>query len=108
MLTRKRQIGAFTVLLVAMAIAGTCFSFAARGQGQSANDTDDWEYLIVAGGRVSLSPGSGQGKQKIFQEAVTVERNLDQLGKEGWILVAVTGSQPEQPVFYLKRPVRSR
>lgn len=109
MITHKRLIGALTVLLVAMSVAMTCFSFAAKGQVQPASDADDWEYLIVAGGRISISPGSpGQGKQKIFQEAVTVERNLDQLGKEGWMLVAVTGNQAEQPVFYLKRPVRSK
>ena len=108
MLTRKGLIGALAVFVFSIVVAGTCFSLAATGQGQSVSDTDDWEYLIVTGGRVNLSTtGAGQTKQKIFQEAVTVERNLDQLGKEGWMLVAVSGGLND-PTFFMKRPVRAK
>jgi len=67
-----------------------------------------WEYLIVADGNVSLNSSSsvGQRKQKDFgREAVTVKKNLDRLGLEGWELVDVGGT-PNEPVFYLKRPKR--
>ena len=71
-------------------------------------DVDRWEYLIVSGGTLSLD-GSGFGsgnKQRVFErEASSVERNLDQLGEEGWELTAVGGSA-NQPAYFLKRPKR--
>jgi hypothetical protein len=75
---------------------------------QRSTSGERWEYLIVAGGTVSVeSSGYGSGrKQKIFQaEASAVERNLDALGEEGWELVTV-GNSPEGPSYFLKRPKR--
>ena len=78
-----------------------------RSDRQEREEAKDWEYLIVAGGNVMLGPGlgsePGRKKQNEFnREAVTVERNLDRLGTQGWELVQVGGA-PNDPVFYLKR-----
>ena len=73
---------------------------------QDSGTREKWEYLIVADGGNSLNSVQtpGQRKQKEFgREAVTVERNLDRLGNEGWELVAVSGT-PNEPTFTLKRP----
>jgi hypothetical protein len=79
----------------------------ARSQDEPAAKSG-WEYLIVADGNVSLTPSGsvGQRKQKDFgREAVTVQKNLDRLGGDGWELVAVGGT-PNEPILYLKRPKR--
>lgn len=95
----------FVLVTLAFAIA-----YVTRSSGLArAQDTDGkakWEYLIVADGGNSLTSVQtpGQRKQKEFgREAVTVERNLDRLGNEGWELVAVSGT-PNEPTFTLKRP----
>jgi len=90
--------------LVLIAIASLAH---ARSQDESAAKSG-WEYLIVADGNVALnSSGSvGPRKQKDFgREAVTVQKNLDRLGTDGWELVDVGGT-PNEPIFYLKRPKR--
>jgi hypothetical protein len=97
---------AFAILLAGSGLAWSV----ARARGQDRQDREegkDWEYLIVAGGNVILGPGlgsePGRKKQNEFnREAVTVERNLDRLGVQGWELVQVGGASND-PVFYLKR-----
>ena len=65
-----------------------------------------WEYLVVQGGTVNLSPGDGGSMRKepgaFSRESFPLEKNLDKLGAKGWELITVTGS-PADPVFYLKR-----
>ena len=104
MITRKRLIAgaAITVLLLVLG---------ASVQKGDSSDDKHWEYLIVAGGNVNLSPTGGtpgRRKQKEFRaEATAVEQNLDRLGEQGWELVAV-GGPINEPAFYLKRPARKQ
>jgi len=68
--------------------------------------TGGWEYLVVQGGTVNLSPSDSGTMRKepgaFGRESFPLEKNLDKLGAKGWELVAVAGS-PGDPVFYLKR-----
>ena len=103
MITRNRLI-AGTAIAVLLLVLG------ASVQKRDSSDDKQWEYLIVAGGNVVLSSSSSapRRKQNEFRvEAIAVEQNLDQLGDQGWELVAVGGSVNE-PAFYLKRPARKR
>jgi hypothetical protein len=65
-----------------------------------------WEYLVVQGGTVNLSPSDGGAMRKepgaFSRESFPLEKNLDKLGAKGWELVAVGGSSGD-PIFYLKR-----
>jgi hypothetical protein len=82
--------------------------------GDSTSDSQ-WEYLIVSGGNVNLTPMSGDqfsGMRKqpdgsFGREAFVLERNLDKLGAKGWELVSVHGV-PSDPIYYLKRPRPAR
>ena len=92
------------VLVAGWYVHGTASQEKHEPKGEGSADVQ-WEYLIVAGGQLSVdSSGYGRGrKQKVFPaEASAVERNLDSLGEEGWELVTVTGTN--QPAFFLKRP----
>lgn len=105
-MNRFHRVLAASFVLVTLAFA---IAYVTRSSGLAkAQDTDSkkWEYLIVADGGNSLTSVQtpGQRKQKEFgREAVTVEKNLDRLGNEGWELVAVSGT-PNEPTFTLKRP----
>jgi hypothetical protein len=81
------------------------------GSGDRARSTDGpsgegWEYLVVQGGTVNLSPSDSGSQRKepgaFNRESFPLEKNLDKLGAKGWELVAVAGP-PGDPVFYLKR-----
>lgn len=65
-----------------------------------------WEYLVVQGGAVNLSPSDGGTMRKepgaFSRESFPLEKNLDKLGAKGWELIAVGGSSGD-PIFYLKR-----
>jgi len=102
MFTRKRLIGVAAIAVLLLVLGASI-------QKRDSSDDKQWEYLIVAGGNVALSSTTstpGKRKQNEFRaEASTVEQNLDRLGDQGWELVTVGGSVNE-PVFYLKRPVR--
>ena len=101
MFTRKRLIGVAAIAVLLLVLGASI-------QKRDSSDDKQWEYLIVAGGNVALASTSTAGKRKQNEfraEASTVEQNLDRLGDQGWELVTVGGSANE-PVFYLKRPVR--
>jgi hypothetical protein len=73
-----------------------------------------WEYLVVAGGTVSLESVSNREFKEMqkqsdgsFREATVLQRNLDKLGAKGWQLVTVNGS-PNSPIYYFKRPKEAR
>ena len=65
-----------------------------------------WEYLVVQGGTVNLSPSDGGSMRKepgaFSRESFPLEKNMDKLGAKGWELVAVSESRGD-PVFYFKR-----
>lgn len=67
---------------------------------------EHWEYLVVAGGSVNLSPSSHEGMRKepgpFSREAFPLETNMDKLGAKGWELVSVSGSGAD-PVLFFKR-----
>jgi hypothetical protein len=105
---RSIWISAMTVL-VAVAITGA----AARSlQDRSSRDEvqsptgDGWEYLVVSGGTVNLSPSDSGSLRKepgaFSREWFPLEKNLDKLGAKGWELITVSGSSAD-PIFYLKR-----
>jgi hypothetical protein len=65
---------------------------------------EQWEYLAVAGPAATLTatnmrkePGDSFGR-----EAFALEQHLDNLGANGWELVAVAGP-PTDPAYYFKR-----
>jgi hypothetical protein len=110
--SRKILLGlaALAILLAGSGLAWSVTHARAQDRQEREEIGKDWEYLIVAGGNVILGPGAGsepgRKKQNEFnREAVTVERNLDRLGTQGWELVQV-GGQPNDPIFYLKRQKR--
>ena len=101
-MNRTGRVLTASVVVVALVAA---FAYSTRTSAQDTDSKQKWEYLIVADGGNSLNSVSspGQRKQRDFgREAVTVERNLDRLGADGWELVAVLGS-PNEPTFMLKR-----
>jgi hypothetical protein len=106
-----RVISALILVTITAVLATGWYAYASapkstRAEAQRDGSTiDRWEYLIVAGGTLTVDSASAAGgrKQKVFQaEASAVERNLDVLGEEGWELTAVAGSV-NQPSFFLKR-----
>ena len=86
-----------------------------RDSGGDSTPDSPWEYLVVSGGNVNLTPMSGEqfsGMRKqpdgsFGREAFVLERNLDKLGAKGWELVSVQGV-PNDPIYYLKRPKPAR
>lgn len=97
------------IVTVAALFAVVILAHSAVVNRADANDDGSgggWEYLVVQGGTVNLSPGDGGSMRKepgaFSRESFPLERNLDKLGAKGWELVTVTGS-PADPVFYLKR-----
>ena len=80
-----------------------------RSVQSSTNDEQGgggWEYLVVQGGTVNLSPSDSGVMRKepgaFSRESFPLEKNLDKLGAKGWELVTVAGS-PADPIFYMKR-----
>jgi hypothetical protein len=67
---------------------------------------EEWEYLAVAGpgpASVSVDPHKRKEPNVPFgREAFALEQHLDQLGANGWELVAV-GGPPTDPAYYFKR-----
>jgi hypothetical protein len=67
---------------------------------------EQWEYLIVIGGTVNLSPSESSTMRKdrneAFREFFPLETNMDKLGAKGWELVSVSGD-PRNPTYYFKR-----
>jgi len=102
---------AISIFLAAITIVlGITFAshLATREKVRAGDDSSGgaWEYLVVQGGTVNLSPTDGGSMRKadgaFSREAYPLEKNLDKLGMKGWELVTVTGS-PADPVFYFKR-----
>ena len=68
--------------------------------------TGGWEYLVVQGGHVNLSPSDNPSMRKepgaFNRESFALEKNLDKLGSKGWEMVSV-GGPAQDPIFYFKR-----
>lgn len=97
------------IVMVVSFIAVVILAHSAVVNRAGANDDGSgggWEYLVVQGGTVNLSPGDGGSMRKepgaFSRESFPLERNLDKLGAKGWELVTMTGP-PADPIFYLKR-----
>jgi len=105
-MNRKSWISIATgvVALILWIEAGSGFARGNSDQDQGAGS--GWEYLVVQGGTVNLSPSDGGSMRKepgaFSRESFPLEKNLDKLGAKGWELVTVAGS-PADPIFYLKR-----
>jgi hypothetical protein len=101
-------ISAISVLVAVAITSAAAHSLQNRSgaEGPPASTGDGWEYLVVSGGNVNLTPSDSGTMRKepgaFGRELFPLERNLDKLGAKGWELVAVTGS-PADPTFYLKR-----
>ena len=97
------------IVTVAALFAVVILAHSAVVNRAGANDDGSgggWEYLVVQGGTVNLSPSDSGSLRKepgpFNRESFPLERNLDKLGAKGWELVAVTGS-PADPAFFFKR-----
>ena len=104
-----RRFWMFTVVMLIGLFALALGVFAQRdGKPETHETADQWEYLVVAGGRVNLSGGGldprmrKQPDDSFPLEAYALERNFDKLGAKGWELVSVAG-QPNEAVYYFKR-----
>lgn len=87
----------------------------------SAQAKNQWEYLIVTGGKVTFSgfdytqPDQdalkvaryGEASLYLFQEAVSIESQLDTFGKAGWELVSVVGMIGGDQEMIFKRALSS-
>ena len=107
-MNRRIWISAISVV-IAVAITGAAARSLQNRSGAEEPQTgtgDGWEYLVVSGGNVNLTPSDSGTMRKepgaFGRESFPLERNLDKLGAKGWELVAVAGSSAD-PTFYLKR-----
>jgi hypothetical protein len=97
----------FATVVIASIIAVEANSgFILQGRANEDQAGGGWEYLVVQGGTVNLSPSDVGTMRKepgaFARESFPLEKNLDKLGAKGWELVAVGGSSGD-PIFYLKR-----
>ena len=105
---RSIWISALSVLLAVAITGAAARSLQNRASADDAQSPagDGWEYLVVSGGTVNLTPSDSGSLRKepgaFSREWFPLEKNLDKLGAKGWELVAVAGS-PNDPIFYLKR-----
>lgn len=110
------------LLVLSLAWAVNVSGQRSRGEKESGKESsreavsdDQWEYLVVTGGNLSVSSISGeqfsgmrkQPENAFTREAFVLERNMDKLGAKGWQLVSVHGA-PNDPIFYFKRPKDGR
>jgi hypothetical protein len=95
-----------TALIASIVAVEARSLFNARIRADDEQGAGGWEYLVVQGGTVNLSPSDGGSMRKepgaFSREAFPVEKNMDKLGAKGWELVTVSGS-PADPIYYFKR-----
>ena len=97
---------------IAAVLIGLVLTVAAKsvfGERRGANEDQSgsgWEYLVVQGGTVNLSPSESGSMRKepgaFNREAYPLEKNMDKLGAKGWELVSIAGP-PGDPAYYFKR-----
>jgi|RhiMetdeSRZDD1v2_1073273.scaffolds.fasta_scaffold10946_3 hypothetical protein len=77
------------------------------------NAATKWEYLVVSNAsRTNFQPTGNSRMRKEEMggfgiESFVLEQHLDNVGANGWELVAVGGS-PSDPIYYFKRPRQRR
>ncbi|HYV07846.1 MAG TPA: hypothetical protein VFB82_24855 [Blastocatellia bacterium] len=103
---RKFLITFAAILIGAVAAISTLVLAQSRHEPSDSVATEQWEYLIVAGGTVNLNPTDSSTLRKapgaFSRENFPLQQNMDKLGAKGWELVSVSGA-PADPVFYFKR-----
>ena len=103
---RTTLISTAALLIASVVVVEAHTVFSRRATANNDQTSGEWEYLVVSGGTVNLSPSDGGRMRKepdaFSREAFPLEKNMDKLGAKGWELVTVTGS-PADPVFYFKR-----
>ena len=106
----KRRYFILSAAAVLTASLGTVLAFAmarASGQSEPASSSEHWEYLIVDGGNVNISPTDNPSMRKepgaFAREDFVLEGNLDKLGRKGWELVTVAESPRTGHTFIFKR-----
>ncbi|HEU4390832.1 MAG TPA: hypothetical protein VFV34_23710 [Blastocatellia bacterium] len=101
-----RKIAAMLILLATLGAALVTYSLTKAQAEEPQSAGVEWEYLVVAGGNVNLSPSGSASMRKepgaFSREWFALEQNFDKLGTKGWELVEVTGS-PNDPVYFFKR-----
>jgi hypothetical protein len=106
----QRRFWMFIAIILVGLLALTIGAIAQRSSAkvEVQEKSDQWEYLVVAGGRVNLSTSGTDSRMRKQPddsfpfEAYALEKNFDKLGAKGWQLVAVYGN-PNEPVYYFKR-----
>ena len=105
----QRRFWMFIAIVLIGLLALTVGALAQRStKAEEPAKAEQWEYLVVAGGRTNLSGGGIDSRMRkqpddsFAQEAYALEKNFDKLGAKGWQLVSVYGNSPE-PVYYFKR-----
>jgi hypothetical protein len=92
---------------LAIAAAVVTARVVAQKEHDEAVAFEKWDYLVVSGGNVNLSPSGSSSMRKgdsaFAFEAFPLEQNLDKLGARGWELVAVVSTSTREPSFYFKR-----
>ncbi|HET6979082.1 MAG TPA: hypothetical protein VFI24_22300 [Pyrinomonadaceae bacterium] len=101
-------------LLTLIALSLVAISFAvAKTSGQETDRPDRWEYLVVAGPSTTNFSATGSPSMRkevnssFGREAFVLEQHMDKLGANGWELVTISGN-PNDPIFYFKRPKNRR
>ena len=93
-------------LVASLLVIGARSVFDTRASANDDQSGAGWEYLVVQGGTVNLSPSDGGSMRKepgpFSRESFPLEKNLDKLGAKGWELVTISGSSAD-PVFVFKR-----
>lgn len=104
---KKRLFVSLLIIAISTLIAVEARSvYSQHAKANEDSSTGGWEYLVVQGGNVNLSPSDGGPLRKaegaFSQEYYPLEKNMDKLGAKGWELVAVA-STSRDPVYYFKR-----
>jgi hypothetical protein len=104
---RSIWISALSVVFAVVITGAAARSLQNRSSAEEAppQGAEVWEYLVVSGGNVNLTPSDGTMRKEpgaFGRESFPLEKNLDKLGAKGWELVAVTGAAGD-PTYYLKR-----
>ena len=89
-----------TLLLMALPQAETF----AQAQKSGSMEIQKWEYRVVT---FSSSRGQTAGDvESLRARNKDSEKALNELGAEGWELVAVRENPSRDPVYYFKRPLK--
>lgn len=89
------------VVAVVVTVVTTGFDARAEDAAATTASVQKWEYRAL---RIPDGRPSGGRKPELNARRSGSQETLNQLGEEGWELVAVRNDTDGEPVFYLKRP----